>query len=462
MPTAPLPAVRGVTSGAGPVLLAALGVGLLRQGGYFPTVQWSLVLFVTGALLLASTEHVLGTVDVRTGPAPFLLTLAGWAVVLGAGDAWTEGVRAAALLVGIVAVLAVTRRLSDAERSILLAGLVAVAALVALSGWAGVVYRVGAWSVETQGLARASTTVTYPNAAAAVLVLPALPAVAVLAARPRFWPASLAATMLLAGIGATLSRAGVVALLTGLAVLAVLRGPRSVGSALRAPLLGAAVILLGLLPSTAEDAAPVPALAVLASAALLAGLALGAGLPQVGARARTLLGVAAAAVVGVGAVAGLVWGSAGDLLRDRFTASSPDRGAALRAAWHVVTGDPLTGAGPGLAELRWTGADGVSGTIRYVHNEYVQAVAELGVPGAVLVAAALAGFGWLLWSARRPGGAVWAGGCAAAVAFAVHSGFDFIWHVPVVPLMAATLIGLAAVPGGGFPHGHVPRRKESG
>jgi hypothetical protein len=30
------------------------------------------------------------------------------------------------------------------------------------------------------------------------------------------------------------------------------------------------------------------------------------------------------------------------------------------------------------------------------------------------------------------------------VSFALHSGFDFLWHVPAVPLLAAVAVGLAA------------------
>ncbi len=37
-----------------------------------------------------------------------------------------------------------------------------------------------------------------------------------------------------------------------------------------------------------------------------------------------------------------------------------------------------------------------------------------------------------------------AGAIAGLVCFALHSGFDFLWHVPVVPLVAAVAVGLAA------------------
>jgi hypothetical protein len=44
----------------------------------------------------------------------------------------------------------------------------------------------------------------------------------------------------------------------------------------------------------------------------------------------------------------------------------------------------------------------------------------------------------------------WAGASAAVTALAVHSGFDFLWHPAVLPLLGGLLCGLAApaaVPG---------------
>jgi 4-amino-4-deoxy-L-arabinose transferase-like glycosyltransferase len=51
----------------------------------------------------------------------------------------------------------------------------------------------------------------------------------------------------------------------------------------------------------------------------------------------------------------------------------------------------------------------------------------------------------LLWKARAtsPDRVLWAGAVAAAIAFAVHSGFDFLWQVPAIPLTVAALVGLA-------------------
>ena len=65
-----------------------------------------------------------------------------------------------------------------------------------------------------------------------------------------------------------------------------------------------------------------------------------------------------------------------------------------------------------------------------------------------MVAAFLATTLRLLWRSRsREAASVfWAGTVAACAAAAVHAGFDFVWHVPVVPPTLAVLIGLAVKP----------------
>jgi O-antigen ligase len=110
----------------------------------------------------------------------------------------------------------------------------------------------------------------------------------------------------------------------------------------------------------------------------------------------------------------------------------------------VAAEHPLTGAGPGQADLRWRGADGGTRFFGYAHNEYAQVAAELGLVGLGLLAVLLVGFARLLWSARAagPAGALWAGVVAAAAAFAVHSGFDFVWHLPAVVLTVLLLVGV--------------------
>jgi hypothetical protein len=65
--------------------------------------------------------------------------------------------------------------------------------------------------------------------------------------------------------------------------------------------------------------------------------------------------------------------------------------------------------------------------------------------GLVLLALLLVAIACLLWRARATGrpGATWAGAVAAAAAFATHSGFDFVWHLPAIVLTVTLLVGAA-------------------
>jgi O-antigen ligase len=128
----------------------------------------------------------------------------------------------------------------------------------------------------------------------------------------------------------------------------------------------------------------------------------------------------------------------------RFNLASPDRTGALHAALQLVAQHPLTGTGPGQAVLRWKGTNHGSHLYAYVHNEYLQLAAELGLVGLALLAILLAAMARLLWGARPPGrpSGTWAGVVAATVAFAVHSGFDFVWHLPAIVLTVTLLVGV--------------------
>jgi O-antigen ligase len=130
----------------------------------------------------------------------------------------------------------------------------------------------------------------------------------------------------------------------------------------------------------------------------------------------------------------------------RLTIASPDRAAAARAALQLAADRPLTGTGPGRAVLTWVQHNGRV-TSRYVHNEYLQVLAELGFVGLALLVVLLASLAWTIWRGRlhTPSTAIWAGAAAGLAALAVHSALDFLWHLPAIPLAGAVLAGL------GFP-----------
>src|SRR4029453_12571324 len=170
---------------AGLLLLTAVAAGLLGQGAFYARMRWYLGVLVAAAAVLALVAWPPTRDDARLPPVLAALALAAWAVL----DATLLGVPAAGagpalLLLGLVAVLLVCRRLGQEDREVLLLGVVAVGLLVALAGGLGVAGRVGSLAWLGDGIWRASSTLTYPNAAAAVLVPVALVVLARLGGRP--------------------------------------------------------------------------------------------------------------------------------------------------------------------------------------------------------------------------------------------------------------------------------------
>ena len=82
-----------------------------------------------------------------------------------------------------------------------------------------------------------------------------------------------------------------------------------------------------------------------------------------------------------------------------------------------------------------------------------------------LLAVLLVALGRLLWRARATGPPVAAlgGAVAAAAAFAVHSGFDFVWHLPAIVLTVTLLVGvIIPAPDGAAARTPVPHRSRKG
>jgi O-antigen ligase len=133
-----------------------------------------------------------------------------------------------------------------------------------------------------------------------------------------------------------------------------------------------------------------------------------------------------------------------DIRAPRLSASSPDRGQETAAAIRLVRGHPVAGTGPGRAVLAWAGPDGGARFAHYVHDEYLQVLVELGAVGLALLASLLVAGGLALRGARTRAShpELWAGAVAGLAALAVHSAFDFLWHLAVIPMLAALLVGI--------------------
>jgi hypothetical protein len=428
------------------LLLAALSLALLAQGAYYAPVQWGVGIATAGAAAVTmATGNRRGLVS---APVVGCLLLAGWSLVRGlAGSSPTSGLRPALLALGLATAFTVARRLTVEDRELATRVLMLLGAVVALAGWAGVVWHLSPYALANDGVWRAASTLTYANASAAVLGCLTLALAGLASGRPHDPRRAALLALLMVGTGATLSRAGFVALVVGTLVLLVLRGPGPVLRASVGPALGALVALLGLVPSMPLSSAGGRPVAVVA---LVAGLVLAASLPtpRLSSLGRVALVVAAAATVVVLTVGPQVLvGSIDDVAGWRAHASSPARVEAARAGLALAAERPWTGAGPGDGWTSWRGEDGSRATMRYVHDEYLQLAVDLGLPGLLLALMVLITAGRGLVSALRLEGeqtakGLTAGACAALAAAAVHAGFDFVWHVPAVPLLVAVVVGL--------------------
>ena len=82
---------------------------------------------------------------------------------------------------------------------------------------------------------------------------------------------------------------------------------------------------------------------------------------------------------------------------------------------------------------------------RFAHDEYLQVIWKTGLVGLAALLALLASTGrWLVgpaggWADRSR----WAGAGAATAALLTASSLDFLWHIPLIPLIGAVLIGSA-------------------
>jgi hypothetical protein len=238
---------------------------------------------------------------------------------------------------------------------------------------------------------------------------------------------------------ATLSRAGAVSLGCGALVLVVLAGPRKVVSAAAAPVLGAAIAVGGMSGSLSLGSAPGRPAAVVAMAAGLCSTAVATRW-----RAPAKAGVFAA-VLGLGVLALVgVWSSLSAVLAVRVEAGSSPRVHVAEAALNRVAEHPVLGVGPASSPVTWPGADGSVQAMRYLHDEYLEVLLALGAPGLVLLVTLLAASAATLRRAHKQlaGDPLVATVSAALAAAAVHAAFDFVWHLPVVPLLLAALFGL--------------------
>jgi O-antigen ligase len=145
--------------------------------------------------------------------------------------------------------------------------------------------------------------------------------------------------------------------------------------------------------------------------------------------------------------------SSGDL-RNRLTSVSNN---GRLSQWRVALDDgfsphPLDGTGAGTFAELWS-EHGVAGLkVENAHSLYVEVLAELGVPGLLmLLTAIVALLGGLASALRGPERQLQAALLAAAVAWLVHAGFDWDWQMPATIIWLFGLGGMAIARPAGQP-----------
>jgi hypothetical protein len=183
--------------------------------------------------------------------------------------------------------------------------------------------------------------------------------------------------------------------------------------------------------------------------------------PRIGVRAKRaalvlalLVGLAAILAFGVPHTLAGDWsrfiggaptsGSNGDLRRRLTDPSNNGRTDLWRVALHAFNASPLQGSGAGMYQTLWDrGRPHFVYTIN-THSLYLQAMAELGLPGLllllILLLVTLIG---LCVRARAGRRSIYGALFAVGVVWALHAGVDWDWEMPVVTVGFFAAAGLA-------------------
>lgn len=467
------------------VLQAALFGASFLFSGYYAFTQWGLLALVSSTVLVAALL-VRPPRLTRAGALMLggLVAFAAWAAVSvtwaeSAENAWREVARFGLYAVTVALALTVVRSATSARRvldvlTIAMAGLVVYVLGRMVVGGAGTMF------VDH----RLHEPLGYINGQAGLLLMAfwLLFAAGERASRPV--PAGALLTL---AVGAaqllvlTQSRAVLPALaLSLLLVLALADGRLRRASALLLTFVAVGAAMPALLDVLDQDAAVPgsrPTDAVLRSAGLLAILtacAAGAvwaaarGLARrvgVGAGARRTLGLAlvaiflAAAGFGVASVHDPVARAQSEIDAfknleiapvgsGRFVSGGGFRYDLWRVALEEFSRDPLRGTGAGNYPTAFALHRRSPQFVRQPHSLELQALGELGAPGALFLLVFIAGAAAAAWSARRAVDRRLAvAGIGAGSAWMVHTSVDWLHNLPGVTGIALLCLALLAVAG---------------
>lgn len=421
------------------ILVVALVIGALQQGGFYGAQFQLLLLVVFIGVLTTAAGGARRAVDWRTlivvGAVAGLSV--GLSVVTGGADLGSAG-PTVALVLGVLAAMAIGSGSTDRAAERFSDGVVACGLVVSVTAWAGVGLHREPWALAVDGLWRGSSTLTYANATGALAGVGLVLALARLRSE-RGFGAFIPAYLLAVGVLCSGSRAGWLGVAVGVAVLAARCGWRPVLGAGVPVAAAASVAVLGLLPGLSVGSEPRP---LIAGTTAVIGLVVGWGMQQAGSRRWVwLLGPLLIGVLVV-MLAPRPWEQ---LRGSRFDLDSDARRDEWTAAVEEFESAPVFGVGPGMLNLSWETDDGRLLYAEFVHNEYLELLATQGIVGIAALATAAGIVVTRVRSLSRRS-VVDDAAIAALAVFAVHSAFDFLWHIPVLPIAAAGLIGVLLRP----------------
>ncbi len=147
-------------------------------------------------------------------------------------------------------------------------------------------------------------------------------------------------------------------------------------------------------------------------------------------------------------------GSGGDLRQRLSDPSNDGRTNLWGVALHDFTTSPAHGQGAGTYQISWDRQRPHFAFVINAHSLYLQAMAELGLPGLLLLLTLLgASLGGLAIRARGSRRSLYGVLLAAGVVWALRAGVDWDWEMPVVTLGFFAAAGLALSPRGGLRSG---------
>lgn len=425
------------------VLLGALLFAVVRQGAYHQSQHqvFALLMLGVGAALSIRAADRVALAAAMLIASPLVASSA--LSMLMSTD--RSDARSTFLTIALVAIaIAAGRAVPLRQRDLAIDGVLLVACVVAVTAIWGVATHTAPWGRVTEGVWRGSSSLTYANAAAAVVGPCAVLAFgrAAITRRSAYGAVS---TLLLIGFISTQSRGGAVSLLIISVAAVAFAGRERTGQIAPGIVVGTGIGATPLLALASDTETPRQLFIVFAVLAglfvTLAILAVQERMPPPLVTLGILVGSATAAMLFTDVAAPLTERLT---LRSGTTAGGEeaavlfgDRAKEWSTAWDRVQDAPLFGHGPGVVDLRWI-EDGRAFQALFVHNEYLELAVTHGLVGSI----ALAASAWLLLRQRDRTSVVWPVGLAIT-GFLLHSGVDFLWHVPALPVLFAFLTGLA-------------------